>query len=289
MPPKKKPGKVVKKGGGGGDGDDGPSKQDLAKQVLELQETLTKEREERNYYQLERDKVMTFWEISKRELEDARAEMRNKERQMQELEERTQTEVKVYRQKVKHLLYEHQNNVSLLKTEGETAGKLRDDEHRNREAELRKDKRSLKVELKEQQLAAEDVVRNLKLDHDKGTTRLRQEHERHLKELTAHYEQETRKLREELEVRRKMEVLGACPAFFFFFFFNFFFFFFWILACFNLHRPHPFSRFSPQTPNPNHIIIIIPSFHHPIIPSFHHHRRNRGAQEPAHQRADEEA
>jgi chromosome segregation ATPase len=230
MPPKKKPGKVAKKGGGGGDGDDGPSKQDLAKQVLELQETLTKEREERNYYQLERDKVMTFWEISKRELEDARAEMRNKERQMQELEERTQTEVKVYRQKVKHLLYEHQNNVSLLKTEGETAGKLRDDEHRNREAELRKDKRSLKVELKEQQLAAEDVVRNLKLDHDKGTTRLRQEHERHLKELTAHYEQETRKLREELEVRRKMEVLGACPAFFFFFFFLFFFFFFFFFS-----------------------------------------------------------
>ena len=28
------------------------------------------EREERNYFQLERDKINTFWEISKKELED---------------------------------------------------------------------------------------------------------------------------------------------------------------------------------------------------------------------------
>jgi hypothetical protein len=39
---------------------------------------LDKEREERNYFQLERDKINTFWEISKKELEDRKAELRNK-------------------------------------------------------------------------------------------------------------------------------------------------------------------------------------------------------------------
>ena len=38
---------------------------------------------------------------------------------MEELEERHQVEIKVYKQKVKHLLYEHQNNVSQLKEECE--------------------------------------------------------------------------------------------------------------------------------------------------------------------------
>ena len=75
------------------------------------------EREERNYFQLERDKINTFWEISKKELEDRKAELRNKDREMEELEERHQVEIKVYKQKVKHLLYEHQNNVSQLKEE----------------------------------------------------------------------------------------------------------------------------------------------------------------------------
>ena len=60
-----------------------------------------------------------------------------------------QVEIKVYKQKVKHLLYEHQNNVSQLKEEQERALKLQLEEHRVREAESKKDKRSLKLELKE--------------------------------------------------------------------------------------------------------------------------------------------
>ena len=68
----------------------------------------------------------------------------------------------VYKQKVKHLLYEHQNNRSELKGESTVALKLAQDENRLNELDLRKDKRSLKVELKEQELAHEDVIKNLK-------------------------------------------------------------------------------------------------------------------------------
>ena len=59
----------------------------------------------------------TFWEITKRQLEEKKAELRNKEREMEEAEERHQVEIKVYKQKVKHLLYEHQNNITELKAE----------------------------------------------------------------------------------------------------------------------------------------------------------------------------
>ena len=40
--------------------------------------------------------------------------------------------------------------------------KLAQDDHRENELDLRKDKRSLKVELKEQELAHEDIIKNLK-------------------------------------------------------------------------------------------------------------------------------
>ena len=41
-----------------------------------LREELNREREERNYFQLERDKINTFWEIARQQLDDARAEIR---------------------------------------------------------------------------------------------------------------------------------------------------------------------------------------------------------------------
>lgn len=82
-----------------------------------MRDELDREREERNYFQLERDKVNTFWEISKRQHQETKAELRNKEREMEEAEERHQVELKVYKQKVKHLLYEHQNNIAELKAE----------------------------------------------------------------------------------------------------------------------------------------------------------------------------
>merc|ERR1711907_672364 len=122
-------------------------------------------------------------------------------------EERHQVEIKVYKQKVKHLLYEHQNNISQLKEEQERALKLQLEDHRLRESESKKDKRSLKLELKELELAHEDAIRELKQEHDKNITKLRQEYERDVKELQQNYEKKMKILREDLELRRKVEIL----------------------------------------------------------------------------------
>jgi hypothetical protein len=78
---------------------------------------LGREREERNYYQLERDRLSTFWDVATKQLEESRAECRVKDRELEETEERHQMEVKVYKQKVKHLLYEQENHLAGLKAE----------------------------------------------------------------------------------------------------------------------------------------------------------------------------
>ena len=51
---------------------------------------------------------------------------------------------------MKHLLYEQQHNITTLKADAELALKLQQDEFSKREAELNRDKRALKQELKEQ-------------------------------------------------------------------------------------------------------------------------------------------
>jgi hypothetical protein len=106
--------------------------------------------------------VNTFWEITKRQLEEKKAELRNKDREMEDAEERHQVEIKVMKQKVKHLLYEHQNNLAQLKSEAQLESKVSEEHNEDSKLELRKEKRNLKISMKEQELAHEDVIRNLK-------------------------------------------------------------------------------------------------------------------------------
>lgn len=61
--------------------------------------------------------MTTFWDVSKKQLEECRAEARVKDRELEESEERHQTEVKVYKQKVKYLLFEQEHNLADLKAE----------------------------------------------------------------------------------------------------------------------------------------------------------------------------
>ena len=56
------------------------SRDQLEGHVRRLQEELQRERDERNFYQLERDRIDTFWEVTRRELEETRAEVRVKDR-----------------------------------------------------------------------------------------------------------------------------------------------------------------------------------------------------------------
>jgi len=88
---------------------------------------------------------------------------RNKEREKEELAENHEAELKLYKQKVKHLMYEHQTNLSETKAEHLVALKLAQDDHVVQENELIKDKTELKKIQKEQELAHMNEIRALKL------------------------------------------------------------------------------------------------------------------------------
>ncbi|KAI8465222.1 MAG: growth-arrest-specific micro-tubule binding-domain-containing protein [Monoraphidium minutum] len=218
MAPKKKPVKAKEKkdkkasgkdaapGGAGGAGGDveGASIEELNQKVVTLEREKNKEEEYRNYMQLERDKINAFWEINKKDLEDRRADLRNKDREMEEMEERHVVEV--YKQKVKHLLFEHQNNIATLKADGELALKLQQDDFRRREGALGKDKRALKRGIKEQDVSHQELVRALRLDAAKEGSKARQEFELAARELAAKHERRLKMARGELELRRKQEL-----------------------------------------------------------------------------------
>ena len=136
---------------------------------------------------------------------DRNAPRRNKERELQDLEEKHAVEVKVYKQRVKHLLYEHQDEVTQEKTQGEEQLSQTQTAHRLDEAELKADRRGLRLQKQENELAHDAFLNSLKATHDRAVHDLRKEFARKGTEVQKQYEAKTKAVREQLEEERKKD------------------------------------------------------------------------------------
>jgi growth arrest-specific protein 8 len=141
MPPKKDPKAGGKKGGGleeeararadaVDDIDDDDYKKSLRVECRALEDKIRKEEDLAGLYQDERQRVNYFWIVSKKELEDKQAELRNKERELQDLNEKHEIEIKIYKQRVKHLVFQNLDQLTELKKEAEITLKNAEDDHR---------------------------------------------------------------------------------------------------------------------------------------------------------------
>ena len=77
--------------------DDEEYKKSLRKECRLLEEQIRKEEDLAGLYQDERQRINYFWIVAKKELEDKQAEMRNKDREQQDLIEKHQIEIKIYK------------------------------------------------------------------------------------------------------------------------------------------------------------------------------------------------
>jgi growth arrest-specific protein 8 len=147
----------------------------------------------------ERLRINYFWLISKKELEDKQAELRNKERELQDLQEKHQIEIKIYKQRCKHLIFQNLDQLTELKKEAQITLKNIEDENRINERELKQDLRSLKVSKKEQEVRHQEYLNALTRDKNKQQTKLRQDFERISNEIHLKYKNKMTNLRLEME------------------------------------------------------------------------------------------
>jgi len=117
-----------------------------------------------------------------------------------------QIELKMFQQRLKHLRFHQQDEIVELKTDAELALKLSQDQHRLTEAEIKKDKRTLKIMMKEAEVAQEDFIRMLKLEQDQKILELRQEFDSKARDLQQKYTQKMKTIREQMESARKSEI-----------------------------------------------------------------------------------
>lgn len=171
-----------------------------------LHKLTKKEEHDFNEFQQQREKLNYFWIVEKKKLEDKRAELRNKDRELQDLEEKHQVEIKIYKQRLKHLLHEHQNEITVKKTDVETSVKMAQDDDREAEMDVKDDRRTLKIVLNEIELSHDEFIRGMKREQDQKTTMLRHEFERKANEVQKTYDARMKKTRDVLDKRRKEEI-----------------------------------------------------------------------------------
>ncbi|XP_034401305.1 dynein regulatory complex subunit 4-like [Cyclopterus lumpus] len=162
-------------------------KDQLEENIVGLRKELVREREERNYFQLERDKIQGCWEVSRRRLEEEKAELRSRQREREEAKDRHQEEITLYKQRLKHVLSEHHDSTYALKADAVASTVPVLIRHVQAELGLRSEVHGLQAERREKKLQGENVIMELKLKHQVELVELENHYEKRVTEMEMKY------------------------------------------------------------------------------------------------------
>jgi len=210
MPPKKKGSK--KKDGEGEAAAPGMSEmetdemKEIRNSLRLMKKDIMNEKNLLNDFQQQKEKIEKFWTMEKKKRDDLKMLFRNKLRQKQDLEEKHAFELKVYKQKVKHLLHEQQSHMSDVRYDAETAVKLLQHDQRDKQHEISLNLRTIKMMRKEMELGHYDLIKSIKQEQEQAIMALRQEYERKAEDVKKNYEKKMKKVREACDEKRKENV-----------------------------------------------------------------------------------
>ena len=169
--------------------------------LVQAQTEKFSESEHRNRVQLERDRLHFLWESTKKSLADETVELRNKDLKIETMEKHHRSEVRTYKQKFKHVLYEQQSTLTALKQEAALALRRQRADLLCQVEKLHEETRFLRLEVKDVQSSSQELVWQLKLVHSKEITKIRQEQEMRLTEARQNYEKKVEIMRGDFELK----------------------------------------------------------------------------------------
>jgi len=178
----------------------------LQEETRKFTSKLNEIRRNRNYYLIERDQVQQFYDIVRDETNKQESYIRNLESQMEKMQDTHRNDIRIYLQKVIHLEYEHANNVDTVQKLGEKERSEEEANHIKKKVDLKKRKLQLKELLKKEEAKKEDYIANLKSGLTRNLIFLREEFDKNHSSLLQSYETRLQELRDDLELRRKMEI-----------------------------------------------------------------------------------
>ncbi|XP_049596832.1 dynein regulatory complex subunit 4-like [Syngnathus scovelli] len=140
------------------------TEQQLIERVAKITTELTRIQDEKKSFQLIRDQVKAFWEISKQKLQDVKDKLREGSIVRDEAKMLHRMKVTKYQQKVRHLESECHANISQLKLDGSRFSTIGDNKNFEMEQGALNEIRSLQVDISEKELYNQNHIEQLKFD-----------------------------------------------------------------------------------------------------------------------------
>lgn len=183
------------------------SKAELEEQIIALRQELQSEQEQWRTFQLEWDKIFSFWEISKRTLEETRAELRNRLREREESEEPRRLQSMTYKQKLKHVLNESQSQQSAVKIDAVTINSVVQNQHTEVELGMWKEIHDLKADYRQKKIYNQNCLKELKLKNKVEVMELSNTYCKIIREIEAKYQKNMQLLMDTEEKMRRSEII----------------------------------------------------------------------------------
>lgn len=139
------------------------TREELEAHIGRLRNELERERSERNLLQIERNKINTFWSLTKDELEDRSSELRIAQETSEKIAQSREQDLLAYRLRVRQVETTSANLLAEAKAEMEVAIGLAAEE-----AKAEASKPHLMEEaLRKEAADHNDLIKQLKMDHEK--------------------------------------------------------------------------------------------------------------------------
>ena len=168
-PPKKKKAGAAKKKGNKGKQPPSPpaeptpydnlSLEELQTSVAELQAKHTSLLDAANHAQVEHDAVLSYYEVTKGQLQQLHLETEQAERNIEEAQENHKLELSVYDDRLKRIRYDHANVIKEVDAEGAQALQASWEEFSNRLQDLQGSKKEVVLETHEMQVLHTEEIR----------------------------------------------------------------------------------------------------------------------------------
>lgn len=166
------------------------------------------EEEERNinFYEQERSRLNYIWMIQKKKIEEAQAELLNKQKEKEDLIQKHKIENKLYYQRVKYIMLNHQDENVELQKEAEIALKQFEDMHRVKEKDYKYDVRSLSKNKKEQEVLQNDFIHALQKDSIKSIHQLKVDYELKEYQIRGFYREKMKEMKNNATEKRNRTI-----------------------------------------------------------------------------------
>ncbi|KAK7865175.1 hypothetical protein R5R35_012035 [Gryllus longicercus] len=182
------------------------SKDQLVKLCVRLQEETKREQAERNFFMMERDKLRAFWEVTRKQLDDARAELRDKDHRLEDDDMARLSEIKFHEQKILFTMLEYQTSIAKMKIENmEVLNKAQQDIWAD-VVTLRLDNEDTAEEAAIMTAKQQWSIQDANMEHSAEVTRKRDEHVVTVVDVSGHFERQVTVVRAEASERHRLEL-----------------------------------------------------------------------------------